>query len=166
MITKGQLLSQSGFKGCSSGQQGMSPAISAIVNSAAIVLTGAISIPRRANSDKRRTTAEKYFIATMIDTERATLKGAHGNLQRAMKPKLFKLPPGLIMVRDREWSKAISTHSEPTLAYRAGQKHSCIPIEVLRRRGQLTTPSIPALPCFCPGKLDSFDPPFLCMSVD
>ena len=77
-MTKGQLLSQSGFTGCAFGQQGMSPIIpaissicetavddmSAIAISAATVLTGAISIPMRAKSDRTRERANKYFINT------------------------------------------------------------------------------------------------------
>ena len=79
-MTKGQLLSQSGIEGSASGQQVMSTAIpaispiwteafidmSAIAYSAAIVLTGAISTPTRADSDKTRITAERYFIELML----------------------------------------------------------------------------------------------------
>ena len=92
MMTNGQLLSQSGFNFCSSGQQDMFPSVpaissiervadldmSAIAFSAAI--TGAISIPRTASSDMKRTTVDMYFIAIMIGTGREGWKGVHGKL--------------------------------------------------------------------------------------
>lgn len=85
MMMKGQLLSQSGFTHLESGQHGMPTAcvacifsiviaatvdatiFAAIARSAAIVLTGAVSIPRRTQSDIRRLIKYNSFIALMTD---------------------------------------------------------------------------------------------------
>ena len=78
MITSGQLLPHSGLTGLASGQHGiLSPCIpamlaviwtfdSAIAFSAAIVLTGATSIPSNAQSDMSRSIADMNFIGTMV----------------------------------------------------------------------------------------------------
>lgn len=113
MMTKGQLLSQSGFARCASGQQSMSlgiPAISSIcetafddmsviATSAATVLTGAISIPSRAASGRRRARANMYFIAFMIGMARGRWEEAHENV---VQENLGWCPPASLAGRCTE----------------------------------------------------------------
>ena len=86
-MTRGQELSQFFLTGVASGQHDISsvpiPAISviaafdtvAIAFSAAIVLTGAISIPSKAASDKNRMTAETNFRRACLPRENGGEKG-------------------------------------------------------------------------------------------
>jgi hypothetical protein len=91
MMTSGQVLPHSGLTGFASGQHGMvSPCIpgmlaivsdfeNAIAFSAAIMLTGATSIPSSAQSDMNRNMTDTNFITMMVARRVPQEKGVTKN---------------------------------------------------------------------------------------